>query len=82
VPVIPFILELHSLRRLSTAAFSTLVCLEPAIGTIVGLVLLGQVPRALTVVGIACVIAAGAGSVRSGAREHPVPVTEGAASLV
>ena len=79
VPVIPFILELHSLRRLSTAAFSTLVCLEPAIGTIVGLVLLGQVPHALTVVGIACVIAAGAGSVRSGAREHPVPVAEGAA---
>src|ERR1700761_4258070 len=62
VPVAPFILELHSLRRLSTAAFSTLVCLEPAIGTIVGLVLLGQVPRALTAVGILCVVGAGAGS--------------------
>jgi inner membrane transporter RhtA len=73
VPVVPFILELHSLRRLSTAAFSTLVCLEPAIGTIVGLVLLGQVPHALTAVGILAVVGAGAGSVHSGAREHQVP---------
>jgi inner membrane transporter RhtA len=72
VPVAPFILELHSLRRLSTAAFSTLVCLEPAIGTVVGLVLLGQVPRPLTAVGILAVVAAGAGAVRSGAREQPV----------
>ncbi|HEX3716035.1 MAG TPA: EamA family transporter [Trebonia sp.] len=71
VPVTTFILELHSLRHLSTAAFSTLVCLEPAIGTIVGLVLLRQVPHALTVAGILCVVGAGAGAVRSGAREHP-----------
>jgi inner membrane transporter RhtA len=73
VPVAPFILELLSLRRLSTAAFSTLVCLEPAIGTIVGLVLLGQVPHALTALGILAVVAAGAGSVRSGARGQLVP---------
>lgn len=74
VPLIPFILELHSLRRLSTAAFSTLVCLEPAIGTVLGLVLLGQVPHALIVVGIMCVIGAGAGSVRSGARSPAATV--------
>jgi inner membrane transporter RhtA len=73
VPVTTFILELHSLRRLSASAFSTLVCLEPAIGTGLGLVLLGQVPHLLGAVGMICVVAAGAGSVRSGARERTGP---------
>jgi inner membrane transporter RhtA len=70
VPVTTFILELHSLRRLTASAFSTLVCLEPAIGTLFGLVLLGQVPHLLGAAGLACVVAAGLGSVRSGGRER------------
>jgi inner membrane transporter RhtA len=37
LPVVPFALELLALRRLSTAAFVTLMSLEPAIATAVGL---------------------------------------------
>jgi inner membrane transporter RhtA len=68
VPVIPFSLEMYALRRLTTSAFGTLMCLEPAIAVIVGLILLGQVPRAWSLAGIAFVIAAGLGAERYGAR--------------
>ena len=43
LPVVPFCLELLALRRLTTAAFGTLMSLEPAIALVVGLVL-HQVP--------------------------------------
>jgi inner membrane transporter RhtA len=68
LPVIPFALELSALRRLTSAAFGTLMCLEPAIALTVGLVLLGQVPGWAPVVGIGLVIAAGIGAERTGAR--------------
>lgn len=68
VPFLPFILEMVALKRITAGAFATLVCLEPAFGLIVGLVLLGQVPDALGVMGMACVVIAGMGAVRSGAR--------------
>ncbi len=68
VPVLPFALEMLALRRLSAAAFGTLMSLEPAIALVVGLVVLGQVPGALPVLGLACVVAAGIGAERSGAR--------------
>lgn len=70
LPVVPFTLELLALRRLTTAAFGTLMCLEPAIALVVGLVLLDQVPGLLPVVGLALVVAAGVGAERSGARAH------------
>ncbi len=68
LPVIPFSLEMYALRRLTTAAFGTLMCLEPAIALIAGLVLLGQVPRLWSLAGVALVVAAGLGAERSGAR--------------
>jgi inner membrane transporter RhtA len=71
VPVIPFALEMLALRRLSTAAFGTLMSLEPAIALVVGLVVLHQVPGALPVVGLVCVVVAGVGAERSGARHQP-----------
>jgi inner membrane transporter RhtA len=71
LPVVPFCLELLALRRLTTAAFGTLMSLEPAIALVVGLVLLHQVPGAAAVVGLAFVVAAGIGAERTGAR---VPV--------
>ncbi|MEH3032609.1 MAG: EamA family transporter [Aeromicrobium erythreum] len=73
LPVVPFALELLALRRLTTAAFGTLMCLEPGFALLMGLVVLGQVPRPLALVGIACVVAAGVGAERSGARFAPVP---------
>ncbi len=72
LPVVPFALELLALRRLTTAAFGTLMSLEPAIALVVGLLLLHQVPGAWPVLGIAFVVAAGVGAERTGARS-PVP---------
>ncbi|MCO1659129.1 EamA family transporter [Pseudonocardia sp. S2-4] len=73
LPVIPFCLELLALRRLTTAAFGTLMSLEPGIALVVGLVVLHQVPGAAAVVGLAFVVAAGIGAERTGARAPAVP---------
>ena len=70
LPVIPFALELSALRRLTTAAFGTLMSLEPAIALVVGLLLLGQVPGWVPVAGIGLVVVAGIGAERTGARKR------------
>jgi inner membrane transporter RhtA len=70
LPVIPFSLEMYALRRLTTAAFGTLMCLEPALAVLAGLTLLGQVPEVLSLAGVAFVVLAGLGAERSGARQN------------
>jgi inner membrane transporter RhtA len=70
LPLVPFSLELLALRRLTTAAFGTLMCLEPAIALVVGFTLLDQTPGLFPVVGLGFVVAAGVGAERSGARMH------------
>jgi inner membrane transporter RhtA len=77
LPVVPFALELLALRRLTTAAFGTLMALEPAFAMIVGLVVLHQIPGPAGVVGICFVVAAGIGAARTGARSSPVPAEVG-----
>lgn len=72
MPVLPMSLELLALRRLTTGAFGTLMALEPALGLIMGLVLLSQVPGTAQVIGIALVVA-GAGAGRGGHREDRTP---------
>jgi inner membrane transporter RhtA len=74
LPVIPFGLEMYALRRLTTAAFGTLMCLEPALALLAGLVLLGQVPGLSALAGVALVVAAGLGAVRTGARQDETHV--------
>ena len=74
LPVVPFALEMLALRRLTTAAFGTLMALEPAFAMVVGLAILSQVPGAGGVVGICLVVAAGIGAARTGARQRPTPV--------
>jgi len=68
LPVVPFGLEMYALRRLTTAAFGTLMCLEPALALLAGLALLGQVPSPWALAGVALVVAAGLGAERTGAR--------------
>jgi inner membrane transporter RhtA len=70
LPMIPFVLELLALRRLTTAAFGTLMALEPAVALVIGLVALHQVPGPAPVVGVAFVVVAGIGAERTGARTH------------
>ena len=71
LPVVPFALEMLALRRLTTAAFGTLMALEPAFAMLVGLLVLHQVPGPGGVVGICLVVAAGIGAARTGARSPP-----------
>lgn len=73
MPVLPMSLELLALRRLTTGAFGTLMALEPALGLIVGLVLLAQVPGPLQVIGVVLVVVAGVGAERGGHREERTP---------
>ena len=73
LPVVPFALEMLALRRLTTAAFGTLMSLEPAVALLAGLAVLGQTPGLLPVAGILFVVAAGAGAERTGARTPGVP---------
>ncbi|MGZ4598446.1 EamA family transporter [Oryzihumus sp.] len=70
LPVVPFSLELLALRRLTTAAFGTLMSLEPAIALVAGVALLHQVPDPVALAGMAFVVAAGIGAERTGARHH------------
>lgn len=65
---IPYALELIALRRLPAAAFAILMSLAPATAALAGFVLLGQRLAWLEMVGIALVIAASIGAVRSSAR--------------
>ncbi len=56
--VIPYALDQVAMARLSRARFALLLALLPATATLVGIVVLGQVPGPLEVVGIGCVVAA------------------------
>ena len=74
MPVIPWILEMLALRRLTTAAFGTLMALEPGFAVVIGAVVLHQIPGALQVVGVALVILAGVGAERRGHRHLDTPL--------
>jgi inner membrane transporter RhtA len=74
LPVLPFALEMLALRRMTTTAFGTLMALEPAIGVVLGLLVLHQAPAAIHVVGIALVVGAGAAAQRDGLRAHGTQV--------
>lgn len=79
LPMVPFALELLALRRLTTAAFGTLMALEPGFAMVIGLIVLRQVPAAIGVIGMCCVVAAGMGAARTGARTPPVVPAEAGA---
>ncbi|MGE2833372.1 EamA family transporter [Mycobacterium sp. SMC-4] len=77
LPVVPFTLELLALRRLTAAAFGTLMSLEPALALVIGFFVLAQNPGVWAVVGVLFVVAAGVGATRSGSRPGPVPLEVG-----
>ena len=70
LPMAPFVMELVALRRLNTAAFGTLMALEPALALLIGLLVLHQVPHAPAIVGIGFVVLAGIGAARGGGRTY------------
>ena len=56
--VVPYVLDQVVLRRVGTARFAVLLALLPATATIVGLVMLAQLPGGAEAVGIAAVVVA------------------------
>lgn len=70
LPVLPFALEMTALRHMNPAAFGTLMALEPAIGVVLGLLVLHQHLSALQIVGITLVVIAGAAAQRNGRRRR------------
>ncbi len=76
LPVLPFALEMLALRRMTATAFGTLMALEPAIGLLLGLIVLRQQPSPVQLVGILLVVLAGAAAQRGGRRstQHPSTV--------
>lgn len=70
LPVLPFALEMTALRHMKPAAFGTLMALEPAIGVVLGLIVLHQHPSPLQLAGIALVVLAGAAAQRNGLRDR------------
>jgi inner membrane transporter RhtA len=72
--VIPYRFELEALRRVPARIFGIWMSLEPAIGALAGLVLLGESLAPREWAAIACVIAACAGAARgAGAGTGPAP---------
>ena len=71
LPVIPLALEMLALRQMTSAAFGTLMALEPAFAVLLGLVVLHQTPSASQYAGIAIVVLAGAAAQRGGRRDRP-----------
>jgi inner membrane transporter RhtA len=63
---IPYSLEIEALRRLPTRVFGVLMSLEPAVGALAGLVVLGEALRSREVLAIALVCVASAGAAWAG----------------
>lgn len=74
-PVIPYACELIALRHMAPAAFSTLMALEPAIGSILGLLVLHQGLSIIQILGITLVGLAAAAAQRIG-QTHPSALTQ------
>ena len=70
IPVLPYILEMWALRRMTHTAFGTLLALEPAIGLLLGAIVLHQLPSMLQLAGLLLVIVAGAAAQRGGRRQQ------------
>jgi inner membrane transporter RhtA len=56
--VVPYVFDQLAMARLSRATYSLLVSLLPATATVIGIVVLGQVPSTIEVVGVALVVCA------------------------
>ena len=70
--VVPYAAEIESLRRLPPATFGVLMSLEPAVAALIGLIALDQGLDAGEVVGIALVVSASAGAIRSTQAAPPI----------
>ena len=75
LPVLPFAFEMLALRQMTPTAFGTLMAVEPAIGVLLGLMVLHQQPSLTQMVGVLLVVSAGAAAQRGGRRAPLTPDT-------
>src|SRR5438477_1020826 len=68
----PYSLEMIGLKRLPAHTFGVLMSVEPALGALIGRILLREKLALLQIIAIACVIAASVGSTLSSRRRAPV----------
>ncbi|WP_260609992.1 DMT family transporter [Streptomyces sp. WAC06614] len=68
MPLLPFLLEMKALQRMSKTTYGTLAGLEPAVALCAGMVLIAQTPTVLQAAGTALVVTAGIGAARGEAR--------------
>jgi len=86
--LIPYSLEIVSLRRLAASHFGLLMSLEPAVAALAGMLVLGQQPHLRTGLAIAMVVVASAGTTLEASRARnggPAPdgtARDGPASAV
>jgi inner membrane transporter RhtA len=64
---LPFSLEMIALTAMPTRVYGTFTSLEPAVATLMGLMLLRELPTAAQLAGIAAVVAASVGTAVFGA---------------
>jgi inner membrane transporter RhtA len=70
--VLPYGAEIEALRRIPPAPFGVLMSLEPAVAALVGFIGLGQDLSATEIAGIAFVVAASIGAIRSARTAPPL----------
>ena len=56
--VVPYVFDQLAMARLSRAGYSLMVALLPATATVIGVIVLAQVPTRVEVLGVALVVAA------------------------
>jgi inner membrane transporter RhtA len=73
--VIPYVFDQLAMARLSRATYSLMVSLLPATATVIGVIVLAQVPSPIEMLGVALVVAAVAVHRERGDPGHPLGTT-------
>ena len=73
--LVPYSLELIALRRLTAARFGLLMCLQPAVATLAGVIVLGEHVTLVLVIALLMVVAASVGTTLAARR--PARLREG-----
>ncbi|MFC4563923.1 DMT family transporter [Nocardiopsis mangrovi] len=78
-PLLPFLVEMVVLQRMSRTAYSTFISLEPGISLVMGALIIAQTPLPVQVAGMALVVAAGIGAARGDTGPPPTGTARPAA---
>lgn len=71
---LPYLFEMIAMRAIPKQTFGVLLSVEPAIGAMAGLILLGEQLASIQWIAVAAIVAASVGAVTINGKEKPVPV--------